>query len=58
MHTNGRESGDYSKAPFLDLLLDNASDEEEIVADAVTFVVGGFHTTGNFLTWFVSGSCV
>lgn len=21
------------------------------MADAITYVVGGFHTTGNFLTW-------
>ncbi len=46
-----RSGGDYELAPFLDSLLDNASDEEELVADAISFVVGGFHTTGNFLTW-------
>ena len=37
----------------MDSLLDNTyHDEEETIADAITFIIGGFHTTGTFLTWF------
>ncbi len=51
-HKKARESGDYEKAPFLDTLLDHyGHDDEFVVAQTITFVVGGFHTTGNFLTW-------
>ena len=36
----------------MDTLLDHyGHDEELLVSNAMTFVVGGFHTTGNFLTW-------
>ena len=30
-HRNRREEGDYSLAPFLDALLDNLDDEDEII---------------------------
>ena len=46
-----RESGDYNEAPLLNSILDNSRLEEEVFADVIGFVVGGFHTTGNFLTW-------
>ena len=46
-----RETGDYELAPFLDCLLDNIEDEEMVYAEAITFIIGGFHTTGNLLTW-------
>ena len=46
-----RRLGDFERSPFLDALIDNASDEEEMASDAIGFVVGGFHTTGNFITW-------
>ncbi|KAK3108521.1 hypothetical protein FSP39_009786 [Pinctada imbricata] len=36
---------------LIDSLIDNASDEEELLSDAITYAVGGFHTTGNVLTW-------
>lgn len=51
-HKKARDSGDYEKAPFLDTLLDHyGHDDEFVVSQTITFVVGGFHTTGNFLTW-------
>ncbi len=47
-----RAENDYERAPFLDTLLDHYSDDPEYVASQViTFLVGGFHTTGNFLSW-------
>ena len=51
-HRKQKSSGDYQKAPFLDMLIDNIDDEDEIVHQAITFIIGGFHTTGNYLTWF------
>ncbi len=51
-HKTAREGGDYEQAPFLNALIDSAEDEEEEFADCVAFVVGGFHTTGNVLTWY------
>ena len=50
-HKIRREDGDYSLAPFLDTLLDNLDDEDEIVHQAITFMIGGFHTTGTYMTW-------
>jgi cytochrome P450 len=35
----------------LNSILDNTRDDEEAFADVIAFVVGGFHTTGNFLSW-------
>ena len=32
---------------LLDLILDYTDDEELQFSDALTFVIGGFHTTGN-----------
>ncbi len=46
-----RESGDYEEAPFLNALIDNATDEDEEFSDCATFIFGGFHTSGNVLTW-------
>lgn len=40
------------KAPFLDCILDTIEDEEEEDAEVSGFMIGGFHTTGNFLTWY------
>ena len=51
-HKRRKENGDYDKAPFLDTTLENIEDEDEIVHQAVTFMTGGFHTTGTFMTWF------
>ena len=51
-HKIRRDDGDYSLAPFLDTLLDNLDDEDEIVHQAITFMIGGFHTTGTYMTWF------
>lgn len=36
---------------LLDLLLDYTEDEELQNSDAVGYVIGGFHTTGNLLAW-------
>ena len=51
-HRNRKGEGDYSLAPFLDALLDNLDDEDEIIHQAITFMIGGFHTTGTYMTWF------
>jgi len=48
-----RDSGDYNQAPLLNAILDNSRDDEEVLADVVSFVVGGFHTTGNFMAWLI-----
>ena len=50
-HRIRKEDGDYSLAPFLDTLLDNIDDEDEVVHQAITFMIGGFHTTGTYMTW-------
>ena len=46
-----RNSGDYPVSPLLDTILDHAPDSEYAVSEAITLIVGGFHTTGNFLSW-------
>lgn len=38
---------------FIDALLDSTEDEQVILSDACTYIVAGFHTTGNLLTWAV-----
>merc|ERR1712002_677631 len=50
-HRERKYSGEYDVAPFLDILVDLLDDEEDMLAQAVTFLVGGFHTTGMFLTF-------
>lgn len=32
---------------FIDALLDFSTDEELIFSESTTFIIGGFHTTGN-----------
>jgi len=51
-HKERRAVGDYTPAPFLDTVLDEIDDEDELISQAITFMIGGFHTTGTFLTWF------
>ena len=51
-HRIRKGDGDFSLAPFLDMLLDNLDDEDEIIHQAITFMIGGFHTTGSYMTWF------
>jgi len=37
---------------FLDFLLNETGySNEQITADVITYMIGGFHTTANFLTW-------
>jgi len=50
-HRERKASGEFDQAPFLDALLDNVDDDDDILAQAITFMVGGFHTTGINLTW-------
>jgi len=47
-----RNIGDYDPAPFLDALIDNIDDQDEIIHQAITFMIGGFHTSGTMMTWF------
>ena len=49
-----RESGDYESAPFLNAVIDNSTDEQEEFSDSVAFMFGGFHSSGNLLTWSVN----
>eukprot|EP00105_Crassostrea_gigas_P006249 XP_011420113.2 PREDICTED: cytochrome P450 20A1 [Crassostrea gigas] len=44
---------DTDDALLIDVLLDSTDDKELIASDALTFVIGSFHTTGNMLTWAV-----
>eukprot|EP00091_Calanus_sinicus_P016893 TRINITY_DN3652_c0_g1_i2.p1 TRINITY_DN3652_c0_g1~~TRINITY_DN3652_c0_g1_i2.p1 ORF type:complete len:447 (+),score=111.64 TRINITY_DN3652_c0_g1_i2:82-1422(+) len=46
-----KNAGDYDLAPFLDVVLDNIDDEEDIIYQAITFMVAGFHTSGTYMTW-------
>nr|AKH03540.1 cytochrome P450 20A1 [Paracyclopina nana] len=50
-HKTARDNGDYEVAPLLDSLLDHTEDEDQLLGDVIAFFVGGFHTTGNLLTW-------
>lgn len=51
-HKKLKEDGDFDIAPFLDTALDNIEDEDEVIHQAITFMIGGFHTSGNYMTWF------
>ena len=51
-HIEVRNVGDYEPAPFLDALINNIDDQDEIVHHAITFMIGGFHTSGTMMTWF------
>lgn len=37
--------------PFIDNLLQSGVPEDQAVSDAVAFMIGGFHTSGNFIVW-------
>ncbi|XP_033762753.1 cytochrome P450 20A1-like isoform X2 [Pecten maximus] len=40
------------KELYIDFVIKLSGDDDElIISDAITFAVGGFHTTGNVLTW-------
>ena len=44
---------------FIDILIERSADEETLLSDAITYVVGGFHTTANSLSWafyFIAGN--
>ena len=51
-HTDKKNSGDYDLAPFLDVVLENIDDEDDMIHQAITFLIGGFHTSGTYMTWF------
>ena len=36
---------------FIDVLIRYCPDEETLLSDAITYVVGGFHNTANLLSW-------
>jgi len=50
-HRKRRNEGEYTKALFLDIALDNVDDKDELTHQAITYMVGGFHTTGTYLSW-------
>ncbi|XP_063681699.1 cytochrome P450 20A1-like [Bolinopsis microptera] len=44
---------------FIDILIRHCADEDTLLSDAITYVVGGFHTTANSLAWgfyFIAGN--
>jgi len=57
-HRVRKYNGEYDVAPFLDILVDLLDDKEDMVSQAVTFLVGGFHTTGMYLTFFFYYICI
>lgn len=57
-HKAKKESGDYARAPFLDSLLEYTNDMDELISQSITFFLGGFHTTGNALTWVFYNLCI
>ncbi|KAL5006350.1 hypothetical protein ScPMuIL_015156 [Solemya velum] len=48
-----RKHSDTSKDKQLlvDILLENTKDDELLIADSLIYVIGGYHTVGNVLTW-------
>ena len=50
-HKNAKNNGKSYNAPLLDTILENYDDEEMILGDVATLFIGGFHTTGNLLSW-------
>ena len=42
---------DEENQRFIDILINRSPDEETLLSDAITYVVGGFHTTANSLAW-------
>eukprot|EP00116_Pleurobrachia_bachei_P007042 sb/3467304/ len=48
------DDGDREEERFIDVLIRNSGDDEELlIADAITYVVGSSHTTANSLAWAV-----
>lgn len=45
---HGMERRDYL---LIDSIIDHHHEEDKRFADCITYLVGGFHTTGNLLTW-------
>lgn len=36
---------------LIDVMMESTKDEDTLICDVITFLVGGFHTTANLLTW-------
>lgn len=55
-----REASGEGSRDFLliDAIIGHHADEDKRYADAVTYTVGGFHTTANLLTWCVYFMCM
>ncbi|XP_061193946.1 cytochrome P450 20A1-like [Saccostrea echinata] len=50
---NPKKLKDADEYLFIDALLDSTTDKDQIFSDVITYVIGGYHTTGNLLTWAV-----
>ncbi|XP_065890921.1 cytochrome P450 20A1-like isoform X4 [Dysidea avara] len=49
-----RRSGEEQESvPFIDSLLQSGVPDEQIIADGITFMIGGLHTSGYLLYWTV-----
>ena len=46
-----RNGEEQDSVPFIDALLQSSVPDEQIISDAVSFMVGGFHTSGYLLVW-------
>ncbi|XP_065913881.1 cytochrome P450 20A1-like isoform X2 [Dysidea avara] len=46
-----RSGDDQSTVPFIDALLQSGVPDEQIIAEAITFLIGGLHNTGYLLLW-------
>uniref|UniRef100_T1JCU8 Cytochrome P450 n=1 Tax=Strigamia maritima TaxID=126957 RepID=T1JCU8_STRMM len=41
------------KEVFVDFLLNESLPKEHLISECLTYIIGGFHTTGNLITWAV-----
>jgi cytochrome P450 family 20 subfamily A len=46
-----REGLGGEHVPFIDNLLQSGVPDDQVVSDAIAFMIGGFHTSGNFIVW-------
>ncbi|XP_064390631.1 cytochrome P450 20A1-like [Halichondria panicea] len=46
-----REGKGHQDIPFIDAMLQHYDSDDKITADVISFLVGGFHTSGYMITW-------
>jgi len=50
-HPSGENLDNKGRGGFASFLIEQRFPPEQIISDSITFLVGGFHTTANFLIW-------